>query len=102
MEQRAEFPRSRRVYVQGSREDVRVPVREVAVSSTDGDAEPALQLYDTRGFHSDPAIAVDVRRGLPELRSHWIRERDDVETIEGRRAGAEDDGKRGSHYERWA
>ena len=105
MERTFEFPRSRRIYIQGSRDDLRVPVREVELTaSSDAGSEradPPLRLYDTRGFHSDPAMKIDVREGLPELRSHWIRERGDVEEIEGRGARPEDDGRRSTATARW-
>ncbi len=62
------FPSSRRVYVEGPG-DVRVPMREIVLSG----GEPPLRVYDTSGPR-----AVDVRRGLPLLREHWIRARGDV------------------------
>jgi phosphomethylpyrimidine synthase len=97
MQPRPDFPRSQRVYIEGSREDLRVPVREIELSTVPGsETEPPLRVYDTRGFHGDPAISLDLQRGLPELRSHWIRERGDVEEIEGRAIQAVDDGRRGS------
>ena len=73
---------SRKVYVTGSRDDLRVPFREVSQS----EGNPPIRLYDTSGFHTDPMIPVDVREGLPALRRHWILERDDVEEYEGRNA----------------
>jgi phosphomethylpyrimidine synthase len=75
----ATHPSSSKVYVTGSRPDLRVPMREVALS---GGEEP-VRLYDTSGYHTDPAISVDVRAGLPPIRSHWIHERGDVETYDG-------------------
>src|SRR5438270_1928601 len=71
---------SRKVYVTGSREDMRVPFREVSQS----EGNLPIRLYDTSGFHTDPLIPVDVRDGLPALRRHWILEREDVEEYEGR------------------
>jgi phosphomethylpyrimidine synthase len=71
----------RKVYVSGTR-GVRVPMREVALSG--GNAP--VRLYDTSGPHGDPAVTLDVRRGLPTLRRHWILERGDVEAYEGRTA----------------
>ena len=73
---------SRKVYAVGSRDDLRVPFREVSQS----EGNPPLHLYDTSGFHTDPMIPVDVREGLPPLRRHWILERGDVEEYEGRNA----------------
>jgi len=76
---------SRKVYVTGSRDDLRVPFREVSQS----DGNPPIRLYDTSGFHSDPLIPVDVRDGLPALRRHWILERGDVEESDGRNGPVE-------------
>jgi len=76
---------SRKVYVTGSRDDLRVPFREVSQS----DGNPPIRLYDTSGFHTDPIIPVDVREGLPALRRHWILERGDVEEYDGRNAPVE-------------
>jgi phosphomethylpyrimidine synthase len=61
----------RKVYVEGSRPDVRVPFSEIALSG----GEPALRLYDTAGPGSDTEV------GLPHLRKSWIRERGDVESL---------------------
>ncbi len=86
------FPGSRRAYVQGSRPDLRVPVREVTISpmrnsASSVDARP-LRLYDTSGPHGDPQVQVDPQSGLNPLRREWIRERGDVETIAGARGPA--------------
>jgi phosphomethylpyrimidine synthase len=83
--------RSRKVYLTGSRDDLRVPFREVEQSPTPAEYgiedNPPLRLYDTSGFHTDPAVPIDVRDGLPELRRHWVLERGDVEAYEGRTTG---------------
>jgi phosphomethylpyrimidine synthase len=71
-------PGARKTYVTGSRPDLRVPMREIAL--TNGES---FTLYDTSGFHSDPSVAVDVRAGLPPVRAHWIHEREDVEAYDG-------------------
>ncbi|WP_404980586.1 phosphomethylpyrimidine synthase ThiC [Carboxydichorda subterranea] len=99
----APLPASRKVYVQGSRQDLRVPFREVTLTpeptgkgpTGDGPTvEPPLRLYDTTGPYTDPAFRPDPRRGLPELRRSWIRERADVEEYRGRPYRPEDDGLR--------
>jgi phosphomethylpyrimidine synthase len=76
-------PFQRKIYVQGSRPDIRVPMREVVLSPTPAThgSEPnaPLRLYDTSGLYTDPAVVTDVRDGLPRLRAHWVRERGDVE-----------------------
>ncbi|MFQ5515668.1 MAG: phosphomethylpyrimidine synthase ThiC [Myxococcota bacterium] len=98
MQERFPFPNSSRVYLRGSRPDVRVPVREVEMSSSN---EPPLRLYDTRGPHADPDLKLDLREGLPKLRAGWIRERGDVEAHAGRGVRPEDDGRRGALAERF-
>jgi len=83
----APFPNSRKVYIEGSRLDVRVPMREITQSPTPdsfgGETNPPLFVYDTSGPYTDPAASIDVRRGLPTPRSGWIRERDDTEELDG-------------------
>ena len=79
----AEAPaHNRKVYVTGSRPDLRVPMREIAVGPTTGrfgeEANPPVRLYDTSGPYTDPAVDVDLERGLPRLRAHWIAERGDL------------------------
>ncbi len=69
--------RARKLYLTGSRPDLRVPVREIALAAP----EPPLRLYDTSGPYTDPAYRADVRRGLPPLRAGWVRERGDVEEL---------------------
>nr|WP_026239505.1 phosphomethylpyrimidine synthase ThiC [Parafrankia discariae] len=83
------FPGSRKTYLVGSRPDLRVPMREVALSTGD-----SLVLYDTSGPYTDPGSGVDVRRGLPALRAGWIAARGDTEEIEGRAVQPADDGRR--------
>jgi phosphomethylpyrimidine synthase len=93
------FPNSRRVYAQGTRPDVRVPMREIELSAAPRSrrpAEPPQRVYDTRGAHGDPEVQVDLRRGLPALRARWIEERGDVETYPGRAPRPEDNGRRRS------
>ncbi|MER5357335.1 phosphomethylpyrimidine synthase ThiC [Streptomyces sp. NPDC002785] len=74
-------------YVQGSRPDLRVPVRQVHL--TNG---KAVTLYDTSGPYTDPTTETDVRRGLVPLRENWITARGDTEEYPGRPARPEDDG----------
>ncbi len=76
----------RKRYIQGSRPEVRVPTREVVLSSTKTQLGEELNapvvLYDTSGPFTDSSVAVDVRQGLPALRSSWLHERGDVEQVE--------------------
>ena len=99
MNQGEGFPNSHRIYVNGSRPDVRVPMREVSLSPNPRSGAPAdapVRLYDTQGPHGDSDVPVDIRRGLPELRSAWIRERGDVEEYAGRQVQPADNGRRGT------
>jgi phosphomethylpyrimidine synthase len=81
------FPNSRKVYVQGSRPDVRVPMREIAQSDTPSsfgaERNPPIYVYDTSGPYTDPNGRIDIRRGLPALREKWITEREDTEELPG-------------------
>ncbi|AKM17746.1 Phosphomethylpyrimidine synthase [Geobacillus sp. 12AMOR1] len=79
------FPASRKVYIEGSRKDVRVPMREIALSPTktpQGTVEnEPVRVYDTTGPYTDPHFEPDVEKGLPPLRRNWIVERGDVEEV---------------------
>ena len=91
------FPASRRVYLAGSRVDLRVPMREIVLSPTrlpNGTEVPnePVRVYDTSGPWGDPAFPGDPGLGLPALRAGWIRERGDVEEVEGRTVRPIDDG----------
>ena len=90
------FPASKKVYIQGSRDDIRVPMREIELSPTiteDGEfPNDPFRVYDTSGKYTEPGYEVDIRKGLPELRKNWILERGDVEEYEGREMKPEDNG----------
>ncbi|MCL1703105.1 phosphomethylpyrimidine synthase ThiC [Lysinibacillus sp. Bpr_S20] len=92
------FDGSKKVYVEGSRPDILVPMREIALSPTTGsfgeEENAPVRVYDTSGPYTDPAYKVDITKGLPALRSAWIRERGDVEEYEGRTIKPEDNGFR--------
>jgi len=87
----------RRVYVSGSRPDLQVPMREIALQPTRGfddrltDNEP-VRVYDTSGPWGDPSFHQDPKRGLPAGRLAWIRERGDVAEYAGRAVQPLDDG----------
>ncbi|MBS3666615.1 phosphomethylpyrimidine synthase ThiC [Vreelandella boliviensis] len=78
---------SRKVYVEGSRPDIRVPFREISLSPTKttgiDEENPPLLVYDTSGPYTDPEAINDLRKGLPALRRAWIEERDDTEFLTG-------------------
>ena len=81
------LPGSRKVYVEGSRPDIRVPFREITLSPTKtsgvDEQNPPLLVYDTSGPYTDPNARIDLRQGLPELRRAWIEERNDTEFLDG-------------------
>ncbi|MBX9811440.1 MAG: phosphomethylpyrimidine synthase ThiC [Burkholderiales bacterium] len=81
------LPNSRKVYVQGSRPDIRVPMREITQSDTPAsfgaEKNPPVFVYDTSGPYTDPAVKIDIRNGLPALRAKWIEERGDTEELAG-------------------
>ena len=83
----APLPASRKVYVEGSRPDIRVPFREITLSPTKtssiDEENPPLLVYDTSGPYTDPNAQVDLRQGLPALRRAWIEERNDTEFLAG-------------------
>ncbi|MBB3907820.1 phosphomethylpyrimidine synthase ThiC [Anoxybacteroides rupiense] len=90
------FSASKKVYVEGSRPDIRVPMREITLSPTKTEAGESkndpICVYDTSGPYTDTEFQADIYRGLPELRKRWILERDDVEEYEGRPVRPEDNG----------
>jgi phosphomethylpyrimidine synthase len=83
----APLPRSRKVYLDGSRPDIRVPMREISQTDTPAafgaEANPPVYVYDTSGPYTDPAARIDIRTGLPALRAKWIEERGDTEVLPG-------------------
>ncbi|HEY4317054.1 MAG TPA: phosphomethylpyrimidine synthase ThiC [Herbaspirillum sp.] len=81
------LPNSRKIYVTGSRPDIRVPMREISQADTPAsfgfETNPPIYVYDTSGPYSDPAAKIDIRSGLPSVRGNWIAERDDTEELAG-------------------
>ncbi len=81
------LPNSRKIYVQGSRADIRVPMREISQTDTTtsmgGEKNPPIWVYDTSGPYTDPAIKIDIRSGLSALREQWIDDRHDTDILSG-------------------
>ena len=81
------LPNSRKIHVEGSRADIRVPMREIAQSDTPAsfgsEKNPPIVVYDTSGPYTDPAASIDIRKGLPALRATWIAERGDTVPLDG-------------------
>ncbi len=94
---REAFPASSKSYLTGSRSDLRVPVRDIAL--TNGEV---VSVYDTSGPYTDPAATIDVRQGLASVRGAWIAQRNDTESYAGRVRQALDDGQKGEEGERLA
>ncbi|WP_439644867.1 phosphomethylpyrimidine synthase ThiC [Caldalkalibacillus mannanilyticus] len=96
IELKSQFAGSRKVYVEGSKPDLKVPMREIKLEDTrttfgEEENEP-VRVYDTSGPYTDPDYIVDIRAGLPALRQKWILEREDVEAYAGREIKPEDNG----------
>ncbi len=81
------FPNSIKVFVKGSRPDVRVPMREIAQAATSasfGEEEnPPITVYDTSGPFTDPEKQIDLLKGMPDVRTPWIEDRADTESLAG-------------------
>jgi phosphomethylpyrimidine synthase len=81
------YPGSRKIYVPGSRPDLRVGMREIQQADTaasfGAENNPAITVYDTSGPYTDPAANIDLLKGLPDVRGAWIDERNDTEWLPG-------------------
>jgi len=82
------YPASEKIYVQGSRPDIQVPMRKITLSDTPvhfGAVEKnvPLYVYDTSGVYTDPNVDVDLKKGLKAMRAAWILERNDTEELAG-------------------
>ena len=81
------FSGSKKIYIEGSRPDIRVPMREIYQADTHTDSgveeNPPITVYDTSGPFTDPAVTVDLMKGMPDVRSAWIEERGDTEWLDG-------------------
>ena len=79
------LPSSRKIYVSGSRPDIRVPMREISQSDTPAamgvEQNPSICVYDCSGPYTDPQAKIDIRSGLAPLRAAWIAERADSEEL---------------------
>ncbi|MGP5504810.1 phosphomethylpyrimidine synthase ThiC [Psychrobacter celer] len=85
------LPASQKVYIQGSRPDIQVPMRKITLDPTpiqgvdesDWEQNPPFYVYDTSGVYTDPDAQIDLTRGLPKLREGWIAERGDTKQLSG-------------------
>lgn len=84
------LPASKKVYIEGSRPDIQVPMREITLDPTplqdvpesDWEQNPPFYVYDTSGVYTDPNAQIDLTKGLPKLREGWIEERGDTERLD--------------------
>jgi phosphomethylpyrimidine synthase len=81
------YPASEKIYVQGSRPDIQVPMRKITLSDTPAhfgaEKNPPLYVYDTSGVYTDSKVTIDLKKGLGTVRSVWIAERNDTEELPG-------------------
>ncbi|WP_255555678.1 phosphomethylpyrimidine synthase ThiC [Enterovibrio paralichthyis] len=86
------FPNSHKVHVEGSRPDIRVGMREIALADSfvggtkenpQFESNESIRVYDTSGVYTDPDFEIDIYAGLPKLRERWIEERSDTELLDG-------------------
>jgi phosphomethylpyrimidine synthase len=84
------YPNSNKAYIEGSRPDIRVPMREISLADSliGGSKEnpimqpnEPIQVYDTSGVYTDPEHTVDLHMGLPKMRANWVEERGDTEVL---------------------
>ncbi len=89
------YPGSKKVFVQGTLHDIKVAMREVAVSPTithsfgieELTPNPVVTMYDTSGPYTDPNATIDITKGLPRIREEWIKSRSDVSQLDSFTAG---------------
>ncbi|NRA13911.1 MAG: phosphomethylpyrimidine synthase ThiC [Oceanospirillaceae bacterium] len=85
------FPGSIKIYIQGSRPDIRVPMRAIQLADSPAsfskqevaEKNEPVMVYDTSGPYTDPEVIIDVRKGLANVRQQWILERQDTELLQG-------------------
>ncbi|MBG9721255.1 phosphomethylpyrimidine synthase ThiC [Bacillus mycoides] len=92
IELKSSLPGSKKVYVDGTREGMKIPMREIEQSDTNGVQNPPIRVYDTSGPYTDPEYKVELEKGIPTPRHSWTLGRGDVEAYEGREIKPEDDG----------
>ena len=83
------YPASQKVYLTGSRPDIRVPMREIALSPTRAtpggpviSENDPVRVYDTSGPYTESGFSHDVRAGLAPIRQPWIADRGDIDVVE--------------------
>ena len=83
-----QFAASKKIYITGSREDLKVPMREISQTSSKGETgdyeNPEIWVYDTSGPYTDPEVEINLSRGLKSNRLQWIKERGDTVELQQR------------------
>ena len=81
------YPHSDKIYLAGSRADMRVPLRQIrqddTVSAQGREPNPPIPVYDTSGPYGDPNAEINLKQGLADVRGAWIAERGDTEQLAG-------------------
>ncbi len=81
------LPNSRKIYVEGSRPDIRVAMREISQSDTaapyNAEKNPPIYVYDCSGPYTDPQVSIDISSGLQTPRTPWIIDRGDSDELSG-------------------
>ena len=81
------LPNSEKIYIKGSRDDINVPMRVISLSDTSSsfgvEKNPDVYVYDCSGVYTDPAVEINLRQGLPNVRSTWMADRNDTELLDG-------------------
>jgi phosphomethylpyrimidine synthase len=88
------FPNSKKIYVKGSTDNIKVPMREITLTDTIGASNKKNQpicVYDTSGVYTDPKAQIDLHKGLDEIRTDWIKQRNDTEVLENFSSGFTND-----------
>ena len=79
------LPNSTKIFIEGPRPDIQVPMREIKLTNTIGDlaeVNDPIHIYDTSGPYTDPSKSINLRKGVERIRSEWIAERGDTEELE--------------------
>ena len=81
------LPNSEKVYIKGSRNDINVPMRKIKLADTTtsvgAEKNPDVYVYDCSGVYTDPTADINLRQGLPDVRTPWIEDRNDTEILDG-------------------
>ncbi len=83
------YPNSEKIYIEGKLPGVKVGMRKIyqypTVKIENGKRieypNDDIIVYDTSGPYTDPAIEIDINKGLPRIREKWVDEREDTEIL---------------------